>query len=264
MPWVSPAAVVQHLIDGFADARERVGLVTVVFDGATFDLFRSDRIGDDLVMRVQDDPSPEAVRAIQGALAVLGVDLDVLRVCVRPQDVELAGIGEAEARRYAVLVDKLRHQERVSEPRDDTPQRGLQGHHDSVVSPKELVLGANCEHPHSSPPVGVSGDPSVGEPSASGTADAEGAATRLHEVVLRTAEDLPLRVVGVVVDGRTMAADRDRGVQVEAGPAALTRVTLTLLARDLRFEAVSDVAFAAGEGPSTPAAGPTSLVGGSR
>lgn len=115
MPWLTQKNVFEYFT---ADCRKSDArpLLSVVLDGTSFDLFRSVEVSHDFVVRVENDPSLEVYRALNGALQVLGVDGSVYPLVLSAEDRKaiFAGDVQGESRGYAVIARELGHDRSVS------------------------------------------------------------------------------------------------------------------------------------------------------
>lgn len=172
MPWLASPATLGYFAAQFDEAERSGTLVTFTLNSlglassTSFNLIRLDKIGYDFVVRVEDDPSVEGFGAVERALHVLGIDRDIISAGLYPTQIThgIGRIDQPQPRRYAVLADKLRYENRIAEPIDKTLDRGKQPQDNAVLGDKYVEVGANEKLAHSSSPSrGGCGDPTVGD-----------------------------------------------------------------------------------------------------
>ncbi|QPX61743.1 hypothetical protein SEA_BUNKER_40 [Gordonia phage Bunker] len=161
MPWVTELSTYRALTSVCGTSAPALSLVV---DGTLFDLFRSDAVGYDFIVRVQHDPPLEIYRALGDAFEVLGVDLNVLPLCLAPQDREVlvAGIEDPDPCGYAAVVRVLGH-DNSGAAEGNASERVLESHDPLVAGLQDRPLGTDVQEGHgSSPRAGSCGDHSVG------------------------------------------------------------------------------------------------------
>lgn len=172
MPWLTSPTTLAYFAAQFDEAERSGTLVTFTLNSlglassTSFNLIRLDKIGYDFVVRVEDDPSVEGFGAVERALHVLGIDRDIISAGLYPTQIThgIGRIDQPQPRRYAVLADKLRYENRIAEPIDKTLDRGKQPQDNAVLGDKYVEVGANEKLAHSSSPSrGGCGDPTVGD-----------------------------------------------------------------------------------------------------
>lgn len=171
--WATTQKTLAYFAAQFDEAERSGTLMTFTLDSlglsssTSFDLIRLDKIGYDFVVRVENDPTVEGFRAVERALHILGIDRDILPAGLYPAQVQTVQvrIDNPKPRRYAVLAEKLRHENSMSEPFDKSADHDVQRGDDAVIGIELVAARADEKFSHgsSSPSVDGGSSPTVGD-----------------------------------------------------------------------------------------------------